>query len=75
MGLRVDGFGGYVNLDVVSITVETEAVAMDNLTEREEVEDEEERAKHGALWDALGQGGSRGRAVVDENKLFPVCKV
>lgn len=53
MGLRVDGFGGYVQLDVIGVAVKMETVALDNLTE-EEVDDEEEKTKHRALWGRLG---------------------
>lgn len=46
MGLRVDGIGGYEEVDVVGVTVKTETVMMDNVTEGEKVENEEERTKH-----------------------------
>lgn len=51
-----------------------EAVTTDNLTKGQEVKDENERNKHRALGDALEQGGSRGGAVVDVNKLCFSCQ-
>ena len=75
MSLRADGFGGYVQLNVVSVTVKMETMVMNNLTKGEEVEDEEERTKHRTLGDSLAQGSCVGGAVVDENELVPVSEV
>ena len=75
MGCRGDGFGGDVELDVICIAVEVEAMALDDLTEGEEVENEEERTKHRPLRNTLGQGGSRGGAVVGEDELLSIGEV
>lgn len=41
---RGDGFGGEVELGIISITVEAEAMAPEDFTKGKDVEDEEERA-------------------------------
>ncbi len=48
-----DVFGGYVHLDVVGITVELESMLTDDLTEGEDIENEEEGTKHRPLGDTL----------------------
>ena len=62
-------------MDVVSVAVEMDTRATDDLAKGEEVDDEEERTKHRTLGDALGQGSSCGGAVVDVDELFSVSEV
>ena len=52
-----DGFGGEVQLCVIGITVEFEAVAAQDLSEGEDVQDEEEGARYRALRDTMVEGG------------------
>ena len=51
------------------------AVAAEDLTKRKDVNDEEQRAKHGTLGDAVNDWGSGGGAVVDTDELLSVCEI
>lgn len=75
MDVGVDGGGGDVKLNVVSVTVEVESMAADDVTEGEDVKDEEERTKHRTLGNTLQQGGDEGGAVVDVDELLTVGEV
>ena len=70
-----DGFGGNVELDVVGVAVEVEAVAAYDVAEGKQVEDEQKGTKHRTLGDALGQRSGGGGAVVDVDELLPVCEI
>jgi len=70
-----DGFVGDVQLDVVGVTVELEAVMTDDLAKGEHVVDEEEGTKYRPLGDNLGQGSSGGDAVVYTDELVSVGEV
>ena len=48
------GVGAKVDLDVISVTMEVQVECADDVAEREQVADEEQGAKDGALGDALG---------------------
>ena len=54
MGGSSDGFGGEVELSIIGITVKLEAMAAEDLSKWEHVEDEEKGTKHGTLGDAMG---------------------
>ena len=75
VGDRGDGFCRNVDLDVVSVAVETKAMTADDGTSGELVEDEEERTKHRALGDALREGDSGRGTVVDVDKLMSVGEI
>ena len=62
-------------MDVVSVAMEMDTGATDDLAKGEEVDDEKEGTKHRTLGDALGQGSSCGGAVVDVDELFSVSEV
>lgn len=53
-----DGFGGDVSLCVVSVTVKMKSMLLNNVSKRKHVDDEKEGAKHRALGDSVGDGGS-----------------
>lgn len=48
-----EGFGGDVQLDVVSVAVEMEMMTADDVTKGEHVEDKKKWTKHRTLGDAL----------------------
>nr|XP_033466962.1 uncharacterized protein LOC117247002 [Epinephelus lanceolatus] len=62
-------------LDVAGIAVEMEAISSDDVTKREDIEDEKERTKHRTLGDALGQRSGRGGAVIDMDELLSVGEI
>ena len=52
-------------MSVVSITVKLKAVMAEDLSEGEDVNSEEQRAKHGTLGDTMSERGSGGGAFVN----------
>ena len=54
MGGSSDGLGGEVELSIVGITVKLEAMAAEDLSKWEHVEDEEKGTKHRTLGVAIG---------------------
>lgn len=62
-----DGFGG--DLDLNSTAMKAETMTVDNIAKSEDVEDEEERAKHRTPGDTLGQRDNEGETVVDMDKM------
>ena len=75
MGGGGDGCGGEVELCVVGVAVEMEAMAAEDLTKGKDVEDKQERAKHRALGDTVGDRGCDGVAVVYGDELMSVREV
>lgn len=55
-GCCVDGFGG--DLDLNSIAMKAETMTVDDIAKSEDVEDEEESAKHRTPGDTLEQRGN-----------------
>ena len=53
-----DGFGGEVKLCVVGVTVEPEAMVMEDLTKWKHVQNEEEWTKHRTLGDTVDERSS-----------------
>ena len=70
-----DGVDGDVKLDVIGVAMELETVSADDVTEGEQVQDEEEGTKHRTLGDALGQGSGGGGAMVDVYELMTVGEI
>ncbi len=70
-----NGFGGDVELDVIGIAVEMEAMSTYDVSKGEHVEDDQEMTKHWILEDALAQRSCGGGAVVDADELLSVCEV
>ena len=70
-----DGFGGKVQLRVVGITVEVNAMAAQDMSKGEDVQYEEEGAKHRALGDTVCNKGCDGFAIVYGNELMSVREV
>ena len=64
VGGSSDGFRWEVQLCVIGVAVKVEAMAAEDLTEGEDVNDEEEGAKHGALGNTVGNRGGGGFAVI-----------
>ena len=54
MGGSSDGLGGEVELSIVGITVKLEAMAAEDVSKWEQVEDEEKGTKHRTLGVAIG---------------------
>ena len=75
MSGRGDGFGGDVELDIIGVAVKVETMVADDVAMGKQVKYEEERAKHRALGDALGQWSGGGGAVVDVNELLSVGEI
>ena len=75
MGGSGDGFGWEVQLCIIGVAVEVEAMAAEDLSKGENVYDEEEGAKHRALGDTVGYGGGGGFRVVNRNELLSVREV
>ena len=59
-------------MSVVSVAMEVEAVATDDLSKGKDVNDEEEGTKHGTLGDTVGDRGGGGFTVVYGNELMSV---
>lgn len=72
MDVSVYGRGGNVKLNVIGVTVKTETMTTDDVTEGKDVEDEEERTKHRTLGNTLWQGGYGGGAAVDVDELLSI---
>ena len=75
MGVCGDGFGGEVQLRVVGVAVEVDTVAAKDLSKGEDIQYEEEGAKHRALGDTVSDRGCDGFAMVDGNELMSVGEV
>lgn len=65
MGGRSDGLGGEVELSIVGITVKLEAMAAEDLSKWEHVDDEGKRTKHRTLGVAIGDRNYGRFAAVD----------
>ena len=59
-------------MSVVSVAMEVEAVATDDLSKGKDVNDEEEGTKHGTLGNTVGDWGGGGFTVVYGNELMSV---
>ena len=75
MGGWSDGFGGEVQLCIVSVGMEMKSVVAEDLTKWEDVYDEEEGTKNGALGDTVGNWSSGGDGVVDGDELLTIGEV
>ena len=74
-GRSVGGCGAEVDLGVVSIAVEVQVEVAEYLTKREDVDDEEEGAKYGALGNTLSDCGCGRGVVVERDEMGSVGKV
>ena len=70
-----DGFGGDVDLDVVSIAVKAETMVAYDTAKAQHVQDEEKWTTHRTLGDTLEQRSSGEGAVVYVDKLLSVCEI
>ena len=59
-------------MGVVSVAVEIETMATDDLSKGKDVNDEEEGTKHGTLGDTMGDRGGGGFKYVYRNELMSV---
>ena len=62
-------------MDLAAVAVEVETMTTYDVTKWEHVEDEQERAKHRALGNTLGQKKGGGGAVVGVDELLSVCEI
>ena len=74
-GWMVDGFGGEVQLGVVSVTVEIQVEVADDVTKGKDVTDEEKGTKDRALGDTLCDRGEAGGVVRKGDELLSVGEV
>ena len=65
VGGSSDGLGGEVELSIVGITVNLEAMAAEDLSKWEHVQDEGKGTKHRTLGDSMGDRNYGRFAVVD----------
>jgi len=67
-----DCLGGEVELSVIRITMEAEAMAPEDLSKGKDVQDEEKRSEHRTLGDTVSDWSRGGFAIVYGDVLLPV---
>ena len=75
MGGSGDGFGWEVELCIIGVAMEVEAVAAEDLSQGEDVHDKKEGAKHRALGNSVGYGSGGGFRVVYGDELLSVREI
>ena len=71
----VEGFGGEVQLGVVSVTVKVQIEVADDMTKGKNVTDEEKGTKDRALGDTLRDRGEGGGVAGERDELLSVGEV
>ena len=72
MGGSGDCLGGEVELSVIRITMEAEAMAPEDLSKGKDVQDEEKRSEYRTLGDTVSDWSRGGFAIVYGDVLLPV---